>query len=53
MRGTGAFFAGVVGDALGGVLSDAVLERTGNLKRARRSVVVAGFLGAVAIPSAR
>jgi len=39
------FFAGVVGDYLGGVISDAVLHRTGDLKRARRNVVMAGFLG--------
>jgi sugar phosphate permease len=40
------FFAGVGGDILGGVVSDSLLRRTGNLRRARRDVVVAGFLGA-------
>jgi MFS family permease len=39
------FFAGVVGDYLGGVISDRVLHRTGDLQKARRNVVMAGFLG--------
>jgi sugar phosphate permease len=38
------FFAGVVGDYLGGVVSDGILHRTGDLLRARRNVVMAGFL---------
>jgi len=38
------FFAGVGGDFLGGVISDAVLSRTGDLRKARRNVVIAGFL---------
>jgi sugar phosphate permease len=38
------FFAGVVGDYLGGVVSDRILERTGDLQKARRNVVMAGFL---------
>lgn len=45
---SGVFFAGVVGDTLGGVLSDGILKRTGNLKLARLSVIVVGFLGAAA-----
>ena len=45
---SGVFFAGVVGDTLGGVFSDAILTRTGNLKLARLSIVVVGFLGAAA-----
>lgn len=45
---SGVFFAGVVGDTLGGVLSDGILKRTGNLKLARLSVIVLGFLGAAA-----
>ncbi|PYR56399.1 MAG: MFS transporter [Acidobacteria bacterium] len=40
------FSAGVAGDLLGGVVSDAILRRTGDLQKARRDVVVAGFLGA-------
>ena len=39
------FFAGVGGDLLGGTISDAVLRRTGDLLKARRNVVVAGFCG--------
>jgi MFS family permease len=42
----GVLFAGVIGDTLGGVLSDAILRRTGNLALARRSVIMLGFLGA-------
>jgi sugar phosphate permease len=39
------FFAGVGGDMVGGTVSDAILKRTGDLRTARRNVVVAGFLG--------
>jgi len=39
------FFAGVGGDLLGGTISDAILRRTGDLLKARRNVVVGGFLG--------
>jgi MFS family permease len=39
------FFAGVAGDVLGGTISDGILERTGDLRKARRNVVVVGFLG--------
>jgi len=39
------FSAGVVGDYLGGVVSDRVLHRTGDLQKARRNVVMLGFLG--------
>ena len=42
----GVLFAGVVGDTVGGVLSDWILRRTGNLVAARRSVIMLGFLGA-------
>jgi len=43
---TGVLFAGVIGDTLGGVLSDAILHRTGNIVLARRGVIITGFLGA-------
>jgi MFS family permease len=43
---SGVFLAGVLGDTLGGVASDAVLRRTGSLLAARRYVIVAGFVGA-------
>ncbi len=40
------FFAGVGGDLLGGMISDRILERTRDLRKARRNVVMTGFLGA-------
>jgi len=43
---TGVFLAGVVGDTLGGVASDALLRKTGSLVAARRYVIIAGFVGA-------
>jgi len=39
------FFAGVVGDYLGGHVSDRILHSTGDLQKARRNVVMFGFLG--------
>jgi sugar phosphate permease len=45
---SGVFFAGVVGDTLGGIISDQLLRATGNNKFARLSVIIAGFLGAAA-----
>jgi nitrate/nitrite transporter NarK len=42
----GVLFAGVIGDTLGGVLSDYILHRTGSVSLARRSVIMLGFLGA-------
>jgi sugar phosphate permease len=44
----GVFFGGVVGDTLGGVISDRIYERTGNRNRARRNLVVFGFLASLA-----
>jgi MFS family permease len=44
----GVFFAGVVGDALGGIISDRILRRTGDRKKARRNLVVFGFLCSLA-----
>jgi MFS family permease len=41
------FAGGVVGDALGGLVSDALLRRTGNVVRARRDVVVVGMIGSL------
>jgi nitrate/nitrite transporter NarK len=41
------FFAGVIGDSLGGVISDRIFHRTGNVRLARLSVTVAGFCGAL------
>ncbi len=39
---------GVIGDTLGGVVSDAIYKWTGRLVLARRSLLLVGFLGAVA-----
>jgi MFS family permease len=41
----GVFTAGVVGDTVGGVVSDWLLRRSGNRETARRNVIVAGMLG--------
>jgi MFS family permease len=46
MFSVGVLSAGVVGNTVGGVLSDRLLRKTGSLLVARRSVIVAGFLGA-------
>ena len=42
----GVLFAGVVGDVAGGLMSDLLLRKTGSLLVARRSVIIAGLLGA-------
>src|SRR6266852_1520473 len=44
----GVFFAGVVGDTLGGVVSDRIYARTGDSDKARRNLVVIGFLASLA-----
>ncbi|HEX4442489.1 MAG TPA: MFS transporter [Galbitalea sp.] len=40
---------GVVGDTLGGMLSDRIARRTGNAMRARRTLLLIGFLGAAVL----
>ena len=40
----GVFLGGVVGDALGGIVSDRIFEKTGDRKKARRDLVIFGFL---------
>ena len=47
MFSVGVLSAGVVGNTVGGVVSDRLLRKTGSLLVARRSVIVTGFLGAV------
>ncbi len=44
----GVFFAGVVGDALGGIVSDYIYSKTRDLNKARRNLVVLGFLCSLA-----
>ena len=46
MFSAGVLFSGVVGDTVGGVLSDRLLRKTGSVLIARRGVIVAGFIGA-------
>jgi len=41
----GVFLAGVVGDTLGGIVSDRILRKTGDVGKARITVIVTGFLG--------
>jgi MFS family permease len=40
----GVFLAGVIGDTAGGVASDSILRKTGDRNKARRDLVMAGFL---------
>ena len=42
---SGILLAGVIGDTLGGVVSDSLLRRTGNLRLARRTNLFVGFIG--------
>src|ERR1700716_3499408 len=44
----GVFFGGVVGEGLGGIVSDSLFCKTNNLNRARRDLVVFGFLCSLA-----
>jgi len=41
----GVFAAGVIGDTMGGMVSDRILRRSGDRAAARRNVIVAGMLG--------
>lgn len=41
---SGVFLGGVLGDALGGEVSDRVLHKTGSRKKARSHLVIMGFL---------
>ncbi|MFJ3047150.1 MFS transporter [Herbaspirillum chlorophenolicum] len=42
---SGVFFAGVVGDVTGGLISDRVLKKSGNLRLARQGVIAVSLLG--------
>ena len=44
----GVFFAGVIGDTLGGIVSDRIYAKTGDSDKARRNLVVIGFLASLA-----
>jgi MFS family permease len=41
----GVFLAGVIGDTVGGMMSDRILRRTADRAAARRNVIVIGMLG--------
>jgi sugar phosphate permease len=41
---SGVFLAGVVGDTVGGIVSDYILVRTGDRNKARRNLVIFGFV---------
>jgi len=41
------FLAGMIGDTAGGLLTDAIYKRTGDLNKARRDAVIVGFSGAM------
>jgi sugar phosphate permease len=43
----GVFLGGVVGDSLGGIISDRIYERTRDRNKARRNLVVLGFMGSL------
>ncbi len=44
---SGVFLAGMVGDTVGGLLTDAIYKRTGDLNRSRRNAVIVGFSGSL------
>jgi MFS family permease len=44
---SGVFVAGIFGDTLGGVFSDRIYRRTGDLQKARRNVIVTGLAGSL------
>jgi MFS family permease len=44
----GVFFAGVLGDSLGGMVSDRIFRKTGDFNKARRNLVVISFLCSLA-----
>src|SRR6201996_7196284 len=44
---SGVFFAGVIGDSLGGVLSDGIFKQTGRARFDRLTVILIGFIGAL------
>jgi MFS family permease len=46
---SGVFLGGVVGDALGGIVSDRIFERTGDRTKARRNLVIIGFLSSMVL----
>src|ERR1019366_7253075 len=48
---SGVFAAGMIGDTVGGLLTDWIFKRTGDLNAARRNTVILGFVGSFAFMS--
>lgn len=48
---SGVFAAGMIGDTVGGLLTDWIYKRTGNINASRRNTVILGFLGSFAFMS--
>jgi len=46
---SGVFLGGVIGDTVGGVISDWVYKMTGDLAKARRNVIIVSLLGSGAL----
>ena len=46
---SGVFLGGVLGDFFGGVVSDRIFEKTGDRKKARRNIIIFGFLCATVL----
>jgi sugar phosphate permease len=44
---SGVFLAGMIGDTFGGLVTDAIYRRTGNVTKARRNTVILGFGGSL------
>jgi MFS family permease len=44
---SGVLFSGVIGNVVGGSMSDRLYRRTGSLKMARRNLIIFGMLGAL------
>jgi MFS family permease len=44
---SGVFVAGIAGDTCGGVVSDRIYKRTGDLQKARRNVIAFGLMGSL------
>jgi MFS family permease len=44
---SGVFVAGILGDTLGGTISDRIYRNSGSLKKARRNVIITGMAGAL------
>ncbi|HEX6795909.1 MAG TPA: MFS transporter [Casimicrobiaceae bacterium] len=48
---SGVFAAGMIGDTVGGLITDGLYRRTGNLNASRRNTVILGFVGSITFMS--